>query len=146
MRRQALHEPVRKTPRCRADAEQFKIRSHAEYRDYFIGFAEMAKRDDVDQGRMNRNCPAKELSVVIGKTFFTLFEKSEWKLSPAARLQVLVQMVGRGMPLELHLMQGRKGALQRRLLNTYIFIETYFDYTHISWLVFTNNIIYLFIF
>lgn len=67
-----------------ADAEQFKIRSHAEYRDYFIGFAEMAKRNDVDQGRMNRNCPAKELSIVVGKTFFTLFEKSEWNLSPAA--------------------------------------------------------------
>lgn len=66
------------------DAEEFKIRPHGEYVRNFIGFAEMAERNDVDNGRMNRNCPAKSLAIAIGKTFFKKFEQENWQLSPAA--------------------------------------------------------------
>ena len=66
-----------------SSAEEFKLRGLADYHSNFIGFAEMAERNDVDGGRMNRNCPAKELAVYLGTQFFKQFKKEDWKLSPS---------------------------------------------------------------
>lgn len=66
-----------------SSAEEFKLRGLADYHSNFIGFAEMAERNDVDGERMNRNCPAKELAVYLGTQFFKQFNKEDWKLSPS---------------------------------------------------------------
>lgn len=61
------------------DASKFGIRNISEYRQNSVAFAEMAVDDDVAGGRMNRICPGKTLALMLGETFFKLFDQSQWK-------------------------------------------------------------------
>jgi len=60
-----------------ADADLFKIRPLAEYAKS-LNFAEAAVDNSVAQGKMNRDCPGKELAIMIGEKFFQLFKKEDW--------------------------------------------------------------------
>mmetsp|Transcript_28015 Transcript_28015/g.63664 ORF Transcript_28015/g.63664 Transcript_28015/m.63664 type:complete len:880 (-) Transcript_28015:58-2697(-) len=60
------------------DAHDFKLRSLDEYTRKSLGFAEGAVDFDVAGGAMNRNCPGKDLALLIGTTFFKMFDASEW--------------------------------------------------------------------
>lgn len=66
-----------------ADAETFRLRTHAEYAASFVGFADMAVDSSVAGGKMDRACPGKDLAVQIGSTFFEQFDAGAWQLSPA---------------------------------------------------------------
>lgn len=59
------------------DAEEFKLRPLELY-SQSVGFAEPARDDSVAGGKMNRNCPAKKLALMMGTTFFELFDVSKW--------------------------------------------------------------------
>jgi len=60
------------------DASKFVLRPLADYNRYSVGFAEMAKDDDIDDGRANRNCPGKGLALLMGKIFFEEFDVAGW--------------------------------------------------------------------
>jgi len=62
------------------DAWKFVIRPLAEY-GKSLGFAEMAADSSVAGGKMNRACPGKDLALVIGTTFFELFNQGDWASS-----------------------------------------------------------------
>lgn len=59
------------------DGNKFVIRPLAAYKKS-VGFAEMAVDSTVEHGRMNRVCPGKTLALMIGSSFFTIFDKSSW--------------------------------------------------------------------
>jgi hypothetical protein len=61
-----------------ADAHQFRVRRHADYANNFVGFADHAYDYSVAEGKMNRNCPAKQLALQMGKAFFTEWEQEGW--------------------------------------------------------------------
>jgi len=61
-----------------ADAASFRIRSLDEYSTKSVGFAEMAVNHNVAGGKMNRKCPAKALSLLIGEQFFVEFDELQW--------------------------------------------------------------------
>lgn len=60
------------------DAHQFRVRSHAAYANNFVGFADYAYDNSVADGKMNRNCPAKQLALQMGKAFFTEWDQEGW--------------------------------------------------------------------
>jgi len=62
-----------------SNAADFVIRPLEEYANNSVGFAEMAVNNDVAGGTMNRVCPGKDLALLIGSTFFTMFDKSKWQ-------------------------------------------------------------------
>jgi hypothetical protein len=60
------------------DAHQFRVRSHTAYAKNFVGFADYAYDQSVADGKMNRNCPAKQLALQMGKAFFTEWDQEGW--------------------------------------------------------------------
>lgn len=70
------------------DATKFKLRPLDLYHKYSLGFAEMAVDEKVAAGRMNRNCPGKALSLLMGKTFLEMFRPSEWTVDPEKPIKI----------------------------------------------------------
>lgn len=60
------------------DAHRFVLRGLREYETKSLGFAEGAVDQSVAAGGMDRVCPGKDLALMIGATFFELFDKSDW--------------------------------------------------------------------
>lgn len=67
-----------------ADAAQFRIRPLSDYHAYGIGFADLATDENGKasggNGR-NRNCPGKDLALLIGQVFFEEFKQGAWEVS-----------------------------------------------------------------
>jgi len=61
-----------------ADAHRFRVRDHTDYATKFVGFADYAFDNSVAGGKMNRNCPAKDLALQMGKAFFTEWDQNGW--------------------------------------------------------------------
>lgn len=61
----------------------FRVRPLQEYEKLSVGFNEMATNYGVNGGRSNRNCPAKELALLLGKLFFEEFDVSAWEAKDA---------------------------------------------------------------
>ncbi|CAL1148681.1 unnamed protein product, partial [Cladocopium goreaui] len=61
----------------------FRVRPLQEYEKLSVGFNEMATNYGVNGGRSNRNCPAKELALLLGKLFFEEFDVSAWEAKEA---------------------------------------------------------------
>eukprot|EP00440_Ansanella_granifera_P030629 gb/GFBE01033267.1/.p1 GENE.gb/GFBE01033267.1/~~gb/GFBE01033267.1/.p1 ORF type:complete len:553 (+),score=88.53 gb/GFBE01033267.1/:1-1659(+) len=60
-----------------ADTE-FRVRPLEDY-NKSVGFAEMAVDYDVDDGRANRDCPGKDLALLVGKIFWEEFDVNAWE-------------------------------------------------------------------
>lgn len=62
------------------DADKFVKRPNELYEKYSLGFAEKAQDGTVADGKMNRNCPGRSLSLLMGTTFLRKFRIGEWML------------------------------------------------------------------
>jgi len=71
------------------DADKFVVRELKEY-EKSLGFAEAAVDVGVAGGGMNRVCPGKDLALMIGSTFFELFDRSHYELSNAKDAPILI--------------------------------------------------------
>lgn len=63
------------------DAGVFKVRNRATYEKLGVGFAEQAVNESIANGGMDRKCPAKQLALLLGKVFLSVFEKEDWFVS-----------------------------------------------------------------
>jgi len=70
---EAMRDPAKFGP----DANGFKIRDLDVYK-WSVGFAEMAENIQVANGWMNRSCPGKSLTLMVGSLFFEEFNKEDW--------------------------------------------------------------------
>jgi len=66
------------------DAGRFVVRPLEEYEKKSLGFAELAVDGGIARGRMNRDCPGKDLALMIGAKFFELFNRGDWAEPHAA--------------------------------------------------------------
>lgn len=60
------------------DANDFVLRPLIDYETNSVGFAEMASDRRTNEGRMDRNCPGKELALAMGSIFFEVFDTTAW--------------------------------------------------------------------
>mmetsp|Transcript_29840 Transcript_29840/g.75157 ORF Transcript_29840/g.75157 Transcript_29840/m.75157 type:complete len:1398 (+) Transcript_29840:84-4277(+) len=60
-----------------ADANTFRIRELDVYK-WSVGFGEMAENSKVANGMMNRSCPGKSFTLMVGSLFFEEFNKQDW--------------------------------------------------------------------
>lgn len=60
-------------------ASQFTMRNMSEYVEKFVGFAEFASDPSVASGRNDRNCPGKDMAMMVGAAFFRAFDTTKWR-------------------------------------------------------------------